>query len=178
MKNNFVLTEKSNVIIRKILKSLSMLIVVFLCIVYLKHFSTSIIYLLLLSELICLIILYSFKTYRVIGNFVFDSNKMIIETNNQTIKLPFHTIRRIKFIFRGQKRTSYLPSVFQPIGVNMVDGTGNIIEIETEDNNYKFDAFLQNSFDANSLEFQIKKLADSGLKIDRRKLPTIVGDSI
>ena len=60
----------------------------------------------------------------------------------------------------------------------MADGTGNRIVIETEATNYELDIFLKNSYDEKSLEFQIKRLADSGVKIDKRKLPAILGDTI
>ena len=135
-------------------------------------------YFLLISGIICIVLLFSLKSYKVIGKITFEANLIIVELTNKTIKLPFNTIRQIKFIIRGRKRRSYLPVIYAPIGTNMADGTGNIIEIETADHIYIRDLFLENSFDENSLEFQIKRLADSGVKIERRKLPAILGDSI
>ena len=85
------------------------------------------------------------------------------------MKLPFNTIRQIKFILQGRKRRSYWPVIYQPIGVNRPDGTGNRMEIETDADNYQFDIFLQDAYDENSLEFHIKRLADSGVKIDKPK---------
>jgi len=178
MKTNFILYKETNVIIRRIIKSFFIPIGISLFIVYLRHLSASLFCFLLLLGFVCWILLYMFKSHTVIGSIVFDTNRMIVETNNQTITLPFHTIRRIIFILHGRKRLGYRPSLLQPIGVNMVNGTGNIIEIETESMNYKFDVFLKNSKDENSLEFQIKRLAESGVKVDKRKLPYILGDSI
>ena len=113
-----------------------------------------------------------------VGEITFETNQIVIDKNNQTIQLPFQKISDIKFILHGRKRRSYGPVIYAPIGMNMADGTGNIVEIGTDENRYKLNLFLQNSWDENSLEFQIKRLADSGLKIEKRKLPSILGDNI
>ncbi len=178
MRNSFALTERSNVIILKIAKSILIVTIIILCIVYLKHFSTDLLYLLLAVTFVDIISLIYLKSYKVVGKITFEPNEIVIEKNNQKIQLAFQCIHRIKLIIHGRKRRSYLPIIYAPIGMNMADGTGNIIEIETTDNNYRLDLFLQNSWDENSLEFQIKRLADSGIKIDKRKLPAILGDSI
>jgi hypothetical protein len=114
----------------------------------------------------------------VTGLITFEENAINSATKGQTISLPFNGIRRIAFIIRGRRRSSYWPIIYGPIGVNLANGTGNLIEIETADNHYKLDVFLKNSFEENALNFHIKRLADSGIKIEKRKLPAILGDSI
>jgi hypothetical protein len=178
MRNSFALTERSNVIILKIVKSILIVTIITLCIVYLKHFSTDLLYLLVAVAFVDIFTLMHLKSYKVIGKITFESNEILIEKNNQKIQLVFLSIRRIKLIIHGRKRRSYLPIIYAPIGMKMADGTGNIVEIETEESIYKMDLFLQNSLDENSLEFQIKRVADSGVKIEKRKLPVILGDSI
>ena len=178
MRSDFKLTEKSNVITLRILKSFLIVFIGFFFIIYFRHFPINYMYFLLASGIICMVLLFSLKSYKVIGKITFETNLIIVELTNRTIKLPFNTIRQIKFIIQGRKRKSYWPVIYQPIGVNRPDGTGNWMEIETDADNYKFDLFLQDSYDENSLEFQIKRVADSGIKIDKRKLPAILGDSI
>jgi len=178
MRDTFALTERSNVIILKMIKSFLFVTILLICIDYFKHFSTDLLYLMLVVGFVGLILLFSLKSYKVVGKIIFESNLVTIESNAMTIQLAFNTIRRIKLMIRGRRRRSYWPVIYQPIGVNMANGTGNTIEIETDDHIYILDIFLENSFDENSLEYQIKRLADSGVKIDKRKLPAILGDTI
>jgi hypothetical protein len=178
MRNDFVLTEKSNVILLKILKSALMVIVISTLVVYFNHFTTDFLYLLFSLGLIDFISLLILKSYKIIGKINFDSNEIVIELKNQIIQLPFQIIRRIEFVIQGPKRNSYRLSAIQPVGVNMANGTGNRMVIETESIQYELNIFLKNSFDENSLEFQIKRLGELGIKIDKRKLPAILGDSI
>ena len=140
-----MLTERSNSIIRKVLKSLLMVIFLLLCLALIKHSSPGLMEIPIASAVICLILMLFFKSYKVIGKITFETNLINVELTNQTIKLPFNTIRQIKFIFQGRKRNSYRLSAIQPIGVNMADGTGNRIVIETEATNYELDIFLKNS---------------------------------
>ena len=178
MKNSFVLTERSNVIILKMIKSFLFVTILLICIDYFKHFSTDLLYLLVVVAFFDIIALLYLKSYKVVGKITFETKEILIEKNNLTIQLAFQSIHRIKLIIHGRKRRSYLPIIYAPIGMNMANGTGNTIAIETDDHIYLLDLFLENSFDDNSLEFQIKRLADSGVKIDKRKLPAILGDSI
>lgn len=176
MTNEFKLTDETNTILIKILKSLLIAIIGYACIVYFNDLSTVQLYLLFSLGLICLIVLLSLKSYNVIGKVRIDKDKIVIDSNKVTIDLPINAILGIVFKIRGRKGTSYMPSLFQPIGVNMTNGIGNIIEIETRDKVYKLDILLQNSFDTNSLEFQIDRLTGLGLKVDKVKLPRIIGD--
>ena len=178
MRNSFALTEKANVILLKILKTFLFVTILILCIVSLRHFSTDLLYLLFAIAIIDIIALLNFKSYKVVGRIIFEKNEILIEKNNRKIQLAFQSILRIKLILHGRRRRSYLPVIYAPIGMNMADGTGNLIEIDTVDNMYKFDIFLTDSFDENSLAAQIKRLSDLGLKIEKRKLPVILGDSI
>jgi hypothetical protein len=178
MRTEFKLTKKSNVLTLKILKSFLMVMAGFLILALLKNYPAEFRYLVLLSGLMGIMLLYALKSFRVIGKITFEQEKISIDTDNQKVDLPFHAIGRIKFILRGRKRTSYRPVIYQPIGVNVGNGTGNFIEIETGDTNYKFDIFLKDSIDEDSLEFQIKRLIDLGLSVEKRKMPVILADSI
>ena len=178
MKKDFVLTERSNVILLKVVKSALMVLVIAAFVVFMKHFSTDFLYLFLAFIFVGVIVLKYLKSYKIVGKITFETNEILIEKNNRTIQLAFQSIRRINLIIHGRKRRSYLPVIYAPIGMNMSDGTGNIIEIETAENRYKFDLFLQNSLDENSLDIQIKRLADSGLLIEIKKMPAILGNSI
>jgi hypothetical protein len=178
MRKDFLLTEKSNVILLKILKSALMVIVISALVVYFNHFSTDLLYLLVAVAFVDLISLLYLKSYKIVGQITFETNEILIEKNHQTMQLAFQSIRSIKLIIHGRKRRSYIPITYAPIGMNMADGTGNIIEIETEADKYKLDLFLKDSWDEKSLEFHIKRMADSGIIIEKRKLPAILGDSI
>ena len=126
----------------------------------------------------CSIPLLALKSYKKIGRIIFEENAILVETNGQTIHLPFSGIRSVKIILRGQKRSSYYPSLVQPIGVNRPNGTGNILEVETENQRHIFDIFLEKSIDEKYLQFHLKRLADAGIPINKRKMPAILGDSI
>ena len=178
MKNSFQLTEKANEIILKILKTELLVSVVLLFVVILKQLSSEPFVFVITFGIICSVFLLTLKSHKVTGVIIFEKNAIMVTANGQNIRLPFPSVRKITLIFRGRKRSSYLPSALQPIGINRPDGTGNLIRIETEDNNYSYDIFLQNDYDSTALAFQIKRLADSGLKIEKRKLPAILGDSI
>ncbi len=91
MKTDFKLTEKSNVIILKILKSVSIILAGFICIVYLKHCPAGYFYGVLASGTICILLFYSLPGYQVIGKITFDPEALIIDANSLTIekrKLP------------------------------------------------------------------------------------------
>jgi hypothetical protein len=178
MKNSFQLTEKSNEIVLKILKTGLMVSVVLLFVVFLKDLSNGSLSFVIAIGSLCALLLLTLKGYKVVGILTFEKNEIIADSKGTTIRLPLHLIRRITFNIRGWKRSSYLPSVLQPIGVNRPDGTGNRMEIESNNISYSYDILLQNSLDLTALDFQIKRLADAGLTIEKRKLPTILGDSI
>ncbi len=178
MRNRFQLTEKSNEILLRILKTGLMVAVVLLFVVFLKNPTNRYLSPVIGFGIFCFIPVLALKNYKVAGAITFEENEILASTNGQTISLPFSAIRSIKFILRGRKRGSYFPSVVQPIGVNRPNGTGNILIIDTEDHRYKFDIFLENSIAEKYLEFHLKRLSDSGIKIDRRKMPAILGDSI
>lgn len=178
MRKDFLLTVRSNVIVLKMIKSILIIAILLLFIVYFNQFSTDLLYLLVAVAFVDIIALLYLKSYKVVGKITFETNEILIEKNHQTMQLAFQSILRINLIIHGRKRRSYLPVIYAPIGMNMADGTGNIIEIETTENIYKLDLFLKDSWDEKSLEFQIKRLAESGVKIEKRKLPAILGDSI
>jgi len=178
MKNSFQVTEKSNEIILKILKTGLMVSVILLVVVFLKDLSNGSLSFVVGIGVLCLVPLLMLKGYKVVGMITFEENAIKTEVNGHTILFTFPEIRRVILTIRGRKRRSYLPSLLQPIGINRPDGTGNWIVIETEYHNYDYDLFLQNDSDSTSLDFQIKRLTDIGIKIEKLKLPSILGDSI
>ena len=178
MKNNFPLTEKSNEILLKVLKTGFMIFAILLFVVFLKYPANRYLTPVIGFGIFCLIPLLALKSYKVIGRIIFEENLLLAETKGKTIRLPFSDIRSVKLILRGRKRNSYFPSVVQPIGVNRPNGTGNILVIESEDHLYKFDIFLENPVAEKYLDFHLKRLADAGVPINKRKMPAILGDSI
>jgi hypothetical protein len=178
MRAEFNVTEDVNVNAIKIIKLAVLLIAGFLCFAGLKHYSGSQVYPIIAIGFICIILLFSLKRNRVIGKVTFGSDVIVIDTNKLSTDLPISTIRRIKYYIRAYNGKSYVPTLIQPIGYRVAHGTGNVIEIETEDNNYKLDLSISTSFETKSIEFQIKRVADSGIKIQEMRLASILGDQI
>jgi hypothetical protein len=179
MTNEFKIAAETNKILIKIIQFLQVLIVGFACYLYFfKNISIGQISLFGGLGGILMVLIYSLKKYKIIGKITIDSDKILIDSKELTIDLPFNIIRRIGFNIKGVKKASCRPSLIQPVGVNLPNGIGNFIEIETNESVYKLDILLRYSIDSNSLEHQIDRLTALGLKVDKVKLPRILGDFV
>lgn len=178
MKNEFNLISEANTIFLKIVRFIMILSVGYAFVAYFKHYPVIQIYLVITSGLICEVLLTIVKSYMVIGKITFNNDNILVDCLSLKIDLPFSTVSRITFKIKGYKRTSYMPSIFQPIGVNRPKGTGNLMVIETKDRLYELNILLLNTLDAVALDYQVTRLKDSGLNVVTVRFPEITGDSI
>jgi len=176
MRSEFKLTEDANVLLIRITKYFLILMVAAFGIFYAMNFPVSDVSFLIGPALIFIILLYSLKHYKVIGKITFGSDSISIQTDKISNELPVNTILRIKYYMKAHSARSYVPTFFEPIGAKVAHGSGNMIEIYTDDRIYKFDILLRYSYEFNSLEHQFKRLAVRGLKIQKVKLASLLGD--